>query len=480
LQGLYEWAPQLIKQALASEHGDVISKNLRMLHGQKMLMVSDYSGMGGAEMAMHSVVSALASVIHITLETTFWRACDSDRSCQTVLSAEGAAGPKHVFPDLTSRVSDWTNTQMKRVISHSTAHIGMKRFNGMAERDAVKVVSAWARGALVDIMDKATFDDDKREYCYKCDDNRCRVYGPPGFRQGFLRLAVAGTTCTSWSSMGTRRMWASDTAVPFMVWLFEVRATLPHMVVHECTPEFDWVVFNVVLGAFYVISTIVFSPVQLGIPASRPRRYTLLVLRTSATLTLSLTTTTFAELFYRQCSVLGHVFWSAPSNLIAKYIDDLRTKLLLPEHRPDGSEWTMLQAMSSAKRGSVHRLQRLCSRMQLPLKYIVNLSQSAARFRSTEYVPALTTNTVALWSMPCQRLLIPAEYLSVQCIPIFDDNRELESRFAIERLTLNGKLSNKAVSRLAGNGMNLAAAGAVLFFGLSSSHFVLDEAQRGQ
>lgn len=104
---------------------------------------------------------------------------------------------------------------------------------------------------------------------------------------------------------------------------------------------------------------------------------------------------------------------------------------------------------------------------------IVNLSQSVRRFQATELVPTLLTETSALWNMKMQRLLLPLEHLSVQCVPIFDDSRLFDDRFAIERLALSRDLSDRAINQLAGNGMNLAAVGSAILFAMVSVAFHL-------
>jgi hypothetical protein len=55
---------------------------------------------------------------------------------------------------------------------------------------------------------------------------------------------------------------------------------LPDVVMHEITPRFDPHFLRNLLGDLDVISSIVSSPSEYGVPSGRKRRYTVMVLRT--------------------------------------------------------------------------------------------------------------------------------------------------------------------------------------------------------
>ena len=90
-----------------------------------------------------------------------------------------------------------------------------------------------------------------------------------------LKLVVAGTTCTAWSSRGLSRKEADETMRPFMIWLFLLRQLQPDLVVHECTSRFRAEIFQKYLGSFDW-RTVQICPRDLGWPVHRSRRYTVL------------------------------------------------------------------------------------------------------------------------------------------------------------------------------------------------------------
>ena len=64
-----------------------------------------------------------------------------------------------------------------------------------------------------------------------------------------------------------------------MVWAFETLARLaaPDVIVHDCTPRFDTGALELIFGGMFVVMSLVFSPTDLGWPANRPRRWTLMI-----------------------------------------------------------------------------------------------------------------------------------------------------------------------------------------------------------
>eukprot|EP00974_Lingulodinium_polyedra_P069292 6708057-Lingulodinium_polyedra.AAC.1 len=64
-----------------------------------------------------------------------------------------------------------------------------------------------------------------------------------------------------------------------MVWALEILWWSPELILHECTQDSDVRMLISIFGnaAGYATHSVVFSPVDLGIPSSRPRWYTLLL-----------------------------------------------------------------------------------------------------------------------------------------------------------------------------------------------------------
>ena len=89
-----------------------------------------------------------------------------------------------------------------------------------------------------------------------------------------LLVEVAGTTCVAWSSMGSGWGWLDVSALPCLVWISWMGASLPDVIIHEITPRFSPEALLNLLGDQYSAASMVTSPVDWGVPSSRPRRYT--------------------------------------------------------------------------------------------------------------------------------------------------------------------------------------------------------------
>lgn len=269
--------------------------------------------------------------------------------------------------------------------------------------------------------------------------------------------------------MGLRRGWAALSAVAFVVWCFDTLAQRPHAIIHECTEDFNTRYLELIFGAFYIISSFVFSPKDLGYPANRNRRYTIMLLRTCCAPTVSYDISGFAELFFHRCICSGHIFWQAPVEMVQASIDRMAARLMLAPMNDDGNHWTCREVMAVALQGRLEAYERLCRKTFRRPVFIVNLSQTPTWSNTlSELAPALLTKTSTLWSMTASRLLLPCEHLLVQGVPLLQEGRAWQNRFAVEKLCMNGKLTGQDLTLLAGNGMNLSAIGSVILFVLAT------------
>ena len=288
-----------------------------------------------------------------------------------------------------------------------------------------------------------------------------------------LRVHVAGSTCTSWSRMGTKRGWAATSALAFAVWAFETLAQRPDALLRECTQDFDVSMLESIFGEHYTLASYVFSPIDLGYPASRPRRYTLLLLRRRLEPTVGFNDEGFGGMFFRHCVTTGHIFWRAPKEPVNKHLSDMAVqKRHLPPTQTDGEPWLPRDVLPEGLHVRLLAYEKACRKARCPLKFIVNLCQNQSFMKGrSEFVPTLLTHTSALWSMRVGRLLFfPTDHLGVQGVPIYAHGRDCSMRFGVEMMALAGRLTDKQIMAVAGNGMNMVAVGVALMFLLCTSN----------
>ena len=101
------------------------------------------------------------------------------------------------------------------------------------------------------------------QYCHRCE-SQCRIHGPASLDACTTTLAIAGTMCTPWSSIGSRKKWMHHTCISFAVWVHLMLVRLPDIVIHECTPRFDVSVLVAFFGCILLHSIGCLLPIATG------------------------------------------------------------------------------------------------------------------------------------------------------------------------------------------------------------------------
>lgn len=288
---------------------------------------------------------------------------------------------------------------------------------------------------------------------------------------GCTRIAIAGTMCTPWSAIGKRDRWASFTCFSFIIWCFQVLGLGPEYIIHECTPQFDISVLQVVFGERYHIQSFVFGPTDVGVPEKRKRRWTLMSLKRAVNFSVGFDAGGFGNIFFQHCATTGHVFFCAAESDIDDENAIMASKRDLPARQPSGERWPERQLLAAGNHGRLMMYEILIRRRRLPPKYIVNIAQTAAVAGDTysEFVPSLLTATSLLWDQTQERTMLAKEHLGVQGVPFLSTDIELTSHFPVIRTMQRGQLKDSQVRHLAGNGMQVKCIGSVLMFALSCS-----------
>ena len=384
-------------------------------------------------------------------------------------------GPMHVFGDvLKQRIDKSVRISLKR--THDWAKNFFEREVKRKGRSAEEAKHASLKAGtemlkrMQGIMKHVTFNMDHVAWCYKCK-KYCPVHANHLVDREVdeaITVAVAGTTCTSWSSMGKKGKWIAASAMPFMVWAYETLAAEPDIVIHECTPRFDFGMLVAIFGFLYVVQSFCFSPTDLGWPASRPRRWTLMYHRKRRNPIVPLSRPNFGAFFFRASTTDGHIFWDAPKEDVDRFIKDTR-KRMLPEADSDGQGWSPRDALPEGHYQRLLAYERSAKRHRKAPVFIINLHQSCAFMNTmTRIVPTLLTRTSTIWSMIHNRQLIPKEMMQVMGLCPYEEPGQLKLLPGIEQLAIEGKVADKDITHACGNGMTQISVGSMLLFALGS------------
>ena len=85
---------------------------------------------------------------------------------------------------------------------------------------------------------------------------------------------AAGTPCTDWSSQGCRSQSNGKTMLYTLAWAAQRMILQEECILHENVPEFKVEILDMLLGALYVINSVVVCASAFGSGACRERRYT--------------------------------------------------------------------------------------------------------------------------------------------------------------------------------------------------------------
>jgi hypothetical protein len=223
-------------------------------------------------------------------------------------------------------------------------------------------------------------------------------------------------------------------------------------------------------GEKYNIQSFCFSPVDLGVPSNRPRRYSILILKSLFVARLSYDAAGFGGLFFQRTIMDGHIYWFTSRDEVGAYTRSMAEKKHLPDSKPDSQSWSMRDVLPEAEYQQLLGYERRCMKKRGRLELIVNLGQNFTFDKSsTTICPSLLTRTSTLWSMRAERLLLPLEHLCVMGIPAMEALAEIHPMHPAERLFRSGQLSIGQLKRLVGNAMHQISIGSVLLFALGTS-----------
>lgn len=180
---VFEWAPQLVKQVLEADAGQFCA-NLASHATEGILMNTQYSGMGCAEMAMHMLSRAIDDALGLETRLTFWSAADIMKHCRKVLRFKLPTGsrlvmPQHVFGDLLFRLPEFARTRLFQIQLDTNREMQRRLSLGGDDdpRDISKNVGKEMMFTIIDFLQTLSWRGDREAFCFKCGQH-CRLHGP--------------------------------------------------------------------------------------------------------------------------------------------------------------------------------------------------------------------------------------------------------------------------------------------------------------
>ena len=434
---------------------------------------TQYSGMGCPEQALAMILQGLTALDpNLENKITTYSATEQMPLPRRVLLSHSPSPlrAKHIFGDVCNAVGEDVLAELHRVAAkyRSEAEVTVQSGDATKKRRLRKATSSpdggngerflrdcWA------VLDKTSLPPGHTQYCYRCSVD-CPTRSDASC---LLRIEIAGTTCVAFSMRGKQGQWMHESAIPCIIWMWQLRQRRPHIVVHECTPQFTESVFSTYLEDIYVAETNTFCPSDLGMPSRRKRKYSILRLKKAieGEKAFGGKACDFESMTFRAVQLPGAVYCQATQ----KHLDRWCVERALATGQPTrgcsqpGRAYTLV---SQARLRTWKGYEELHAQPRYENKDIADLTQTPANsFRIiSNYVPTMLKNS-DLVNLRLRRPFHPLEYLHALNIPIFSSSRTCLMSGVAQNLSM------QETQQLAGNGMNLSQVGSVLLFALATS-----------
>ena len=448
-------------------------------------LLTDYSGSGQAERVLHDIKTCVARCCPEAdpeeFKVSCLRSCDIERHCQKVLVATGRmlGEDSCVFGDMTMRLPAMLREKLSQLVESYRARCQEQRQRDNAKK--AKVISEFGElfvSEVVPILREhlPLFDLDCMQHCYT-HGRQCAAYPKsPSRASGGLRINICGISCQDWSIRGNQMGILGQGAIPLLTLMWDVLGGQYDVVIAECTATFREDHLARFLQAYkdtfkefggFSVQAAVFSPVQLGIPCERVRKYMVVTNASSLAWAPSPSGTTVGSarfnernllcLFARELRTTGSVFLEAtPKAQVRLEVERLAAAAHMPTRDGTGRRWPMRLVLSGGMKRLLqkHRAHLQERGIAHDAELFATIDQNPNRSSLVPVIPALLRRS-AVWSYKHDRLMLATEHLAVQGIRLGSAAEE-------------AKLTATEMKILAGNAMNHSALAAVVLFALSS------------
>ena len=280
--------------------------------------------------------------------------------------------------------------------------------------------------------------------------------------------------------MGLHRGSAGASIIVFHAFAWQLLADQPDVILLECTPAFQEASLDI-FEKMYHIQCLTFSPCSLGFPASRPRKYMLLMHRRKTRIIQPFNKLYFGNLFYRKACMSPDEFLIADdTERYAEVIDRLRKQRGLPELN-HGHPWLLPEVLAPGMAVHLRCYKELFGNSGEETGW-VNLGQSATFMSKISTVVPTLLQASQMYSLKQDKVMMAKEHLLVMGVPTVEEKgqRLNVSSFPLKitqdatRSSSAGSITERQAKMLSGNGVHLAAVGTCMMF-LFSQDFCKSE-----
>ena len=456
----FGWPEVMLSRALEQLQPDEAKSPFRSPE-YGVQFTSSYTGMGMAEVAALVVKDVLAKSANIKVNVEWHAQADTSAECRSLHSS------KHVFSDLADRVADDLWEALCDLQSfHRDGLIVKVEAGEQLSRPQIKLAGDRFLKEACSLLNSSRDGFKDRAPCVNC--NRMCRWSPPPPKKGEIWVEVAGNTCTPWSVRGKSWGWLDVQSLPALVWAFSLKfaPAMPDIIINECVPSFPAEAFFSQVFPGSVVRSTTFSPVDLGLPVNRLRRYSLIFPKQSSPVygMVPWDTQVLSDFAFRKLHLRGSVFFQASPELVKEFMDELAAaKQMPPRHggktyaceavMQSGDKIRMNQYKQKAMEGGYHNMD-----------LNIDVAQTVNYGGMLEVLPTFVRNS-SIYNFHHKRLMMPLEQLSALGLPFFlADDHPLREAVPLSTLEDIYACEKKPLKSMIGNAMHLAQVGAALLW----------------
>ena len=323
--------PKMYRQ-LASGKANTLGQIFKAKVQQGILMTSNYSGMGCPELAASLLTSADDDLKHARGFTEY-SVCDINPDC-THMMLNKKQPPKHVFVDIKNMLPPSLRDSLMSFVDVNLAtadamdHGIDPGLQGSARQQNKERIGNCMLKEIMEKIEASAYN--KTSYC--CRHSReCPLFPEPNLYLDRWRFEVARLISTPWSVThcgpgSVKGAWLHESTLLAAIWLGWVLKSMPQMAIVECASGFDHKTFCAYLtkNDLYGLMLLHFSPVHMGIPSSRPRKYMLFFLRSALARVVDNTLDVFSYIFFRKMVVDYSIYMIANASQLKCLTQDMK------------------------------------------------------------------------------------------------------------------------------------------------------------
>ena len=334
------------------------------------------------------------------------------------------------------------------------------------------------------IKNNTAFPSDGSSYCYR-HNLRCKCIFPrqdPALRACTVGV-IAGTPCQDFSMFGHRRGQSGDRMFPFLLWKHLMLHESPDFIIHEITPTGTAQWLDDHFSEQYDLVTGFIDPVELGFPATRKRRYTLMTRRGSCV---------FKGSFFDHKNMMSSIATVGGDALL---VSGVRERSLEQSrcaerfgHRPSEFYPFVVPPSKQMTPGMYQRMKEhdAIGQERYSTPFIADIEQNPGFLRLQQFILTLVTHgKLVVFKTPAEEddshitIMTAVEHLICQGEPAHWGLRCTDCPWAVclfQDLLDGLCLSPRVLKHLARNAMHLSALGTWLFYCLSCMYVLTPEA----